>query len=249
MNEGERWQVQDESVEPERDERGGGERPMAVVVGTSSPVARAVRDALSSRDYEVAVIGGPGVVLDTPEAVDAEFATATAGRPVEVVVHVDVPEAAWRPMALVDLDGPAWDRTCEGIIRSTLLVFQAAHRSLSEGGSLVVVIPSIALTGAAGLAAWSAAAEAQRIMAKVAARRWGARGITVNVVSVPPALLCDEPDAALDNVGRTKAAPALGVDASTPAAVADLVCLLTMPDARTLTGSTLVADGGRLMVP
>lgn len=240
--------MQDEPVEPEREGGAEADRSLAVVVGATSPVARAVRDALAGRGHEV-VVGGGSVVLDTAEAVAAEFATATSGRPVDVVIHVDVPEAAWHPTALVDLDEPGWDRTCEAIIRSTLLVFQSAHHSLVDGGSLVVVIPSIALTGAAGLAAWSAAAEAQRIMAKVAARRWGARGITVNVVTVPPALLCDDPDAALGDVGRTKASPALGVDASTPAAVADLVCLLTGPDARSLTGSTLVADGGRLMVP
>ncbi|MEZ5270061.1 MAG: SDR family oxidoreductase [Microthrixaceae bacterium] len=104
------------------------------------------------------------------------------------------------------------------------------------------------LGGEAGLAAWSAAAEAQRNLAKVAARRWGGAGVRVNVVSVPPALLGDDSDTEMGPRQRPDI-PAPGEPAATVSAVADLVCMLVGPESRSLTGSTLVADGGSLMVP
>jgi 3-oxoacyl-[acyl-carrier protein] reductase len=210
---------------------------------------RALLGQLAAHGHDVVAIGGDEVELDRVESVEAAFTAACGDRAVDVVVHADVPASAAVPGALVDLDVDGWDERCEGIVRSTLLVFQAAHRRLTRGGAVVLVLPSISLTGAAGLSAWSAAAEAQRVMAKVAARRWGSCGITVNVVSVPPTLLVEAPDPELAALNRTKAPPALGGDAASPDAAADLVCLLTSPDARTLTGSTLVADGGLLMVP
>lgn len=223
--------------------------PVALVVGAGSPAARAIQLDLEAHGWAVAVVGGPGVPLDTPEAVAVAFDAARPLGPPRLVVHVDVPPAACRPGPLVELDDDGWDAGCEAVVRSTLLVFQAAHQVMGEGGAIVLVNPSIALAGAAGLVAWSAAAEAQRIMAKVAARRWGARGITVNVVSVAPAVLCDDPAPALAATGQTKRSVALGDEAASPEAVAGVVRMLAGPDARALTGATLVADGGRLMVP
>jgi NAD(P)-dependent dehydrogenase (short-subunit alcohol dehydrogenase family) len=207
--------------------------PVAVVVGAGTPVARAVAADLAGHGYQVATDLDAGAALG----------------PVRLVVHADVPEAATRPRPLMELDDEAWDESCEALVRSTLLTFQAAHRAMPDGGTIVLVSPTIALAGAVGLAAWSAAAEAQRVLVKVAARRWGQRGITVNVVSVPPELLCDHPDPGISQAGRTKAAAALGDAAATPAAAAGIVRMLAGDEARCLTGATLVADGGRVMVP
>lgn len=224
----------------------------AVVVGTSSPIARAVQAELAGHGWDVAAVGGPGEPLLSRAAATAAFDRATGtgpGGPPELVVHADVPAAASSPAEVVDLDGAGWDDACEAVIRSTLVVFHAAHRAMAgRGGALVLVSPTIALVGASGLVPWSAAAESQRVMAKVAARRWGAAGIRVNVVSVPPALLCDDPAPVVLAAGRTKAGAALV--AEDPAAdAAALVRLAADPGARALTGATLVADGGRIMVP
>ncbi len=224
------------------------DRPVSVVVGAQSPLVREILGALAARGHETVSIGGTGVSLDQPDSVEACFAEACGDRRVEVVVHADIPPGAARSQALTDLDGGGWDLRCESIIRSTLLVFQAAHRRLDAGGSVVLVLPTISLGGAAGLAAWSAAVEAQRNLAKVAARRWSSAGIRVNMVSVPPELLGDGPDSNAGTI-RTKESVAPGGPISSPAAVADLVCLLMGTEARSLTGSTLVADGGSVMVP
>lgn len=211
----------------------GAAAPVAVVVGAGSPVARAVAADLADHGYRVVF--------------DLEAARSLG--PVSLVVHVDVPAAATRPAPLLEVDDAGWDERCEALVRATLLTFQAAHAQLVDGGALVLVGPTIALGGAAGLAPWAAAAEAQRVMAKVAARRWGARGIRVNVVSVPPEVLTDDPDPSTSQAGRTKAAAALGDAAASPEAAAALVRLAAGSDARGLTGATLVADGGRVMVP
>jgi 3-oxoacyl-[acyl-carrier protein] reductase len=54
-----------------------------------------------------------------------------------------------------------------------------------RGGAIVVVLPSIALTGGPGLAPFAAAAEGIRLLMKSAARQWGAHGIRVNAVALP----------------------------------------------------------------
>ena len=224
------------------------DQPASVVVGAPSPLVQEILAQLGSRGHHAVSIGGAGFNLDHPDAVEECFAEACGDRRVGVLVHADIPPGAAQPRALMDLDAKGWDLRCESIIRSTLLVFQAAHRRLAAGGSVVLVAPSISLGGEAGLAAWSAAAEAQRNLAKVAARRWGGAGVRVNVVSVPPALLGDDSDT---EMGRDSGppSPAPGEPAATVSAVADLVCMLVGPESRSLTGSTLVADGGSLMVP
>lgn len=226
----------------------GGAPGRCVVVGAGSPIAAAVAERLAAHGRDVEVVDPARSPLTDPATVHAAFEDVCGGGPLEAVVHVDVPAVATRPAALVELDPEGWDLRCEALVRSTLLVLQEAHRRLPDGGSIVVVLPTIALTGADGLSAWSAAAESQRIMAKVAARRWGARGINVHVVAVPPELFVAG-ERAGSSTSRSKAGPALPSEAASPGAAADLVHLVLRHEARALTGSTLVADGGQLMVP
>jgi NAD(P)-dependent dehydrogenase (short-subunit alcohol dehydrogenase family) len=90
------------------------------------------------------------------------------------------------------------------------------------------------------------AVEAQRLLAKSTARRWGADGVTVNIVTVPvtaldPALVDLAPDAA-----RTERALPTA-DAVRSAAAA--VVWLAGAGAAGITGATIGADGGAVMAP
>lgn len=160
------------------------------------------------------------------------------GSPVALVVHLADTTVAAGP--LLDTDEDAWERAAEAPARDLLATLQAAHPGLrAAGGRLVVVVPATALEGAAGLVAETTGWGAVRLLAKSAARRWAADGITVAVVA--PRL--DEPP----DAGRT--APVLGSEHHGHRALAETVLLLAADEAAHLTGATLQVDGGALMLP
>ena len=213
---------------------------VAVVAARPGPLGVRVADALIEAGAEVHVVAPP---IDTGTA---RAALAAAGHP-DVVVWADVDPDALTPRSVVDLGEPDWARRSEDPVRSLLWLLQAAHPHLRDrDGRVVLVCPSIGLEGAAGLVPLATAAEAQRLLAKSAARRWGGDSITVNCVTVSvtaldPALAAAAPDAA-------RTAPALGApDALDGAAAA--VAWLACGTASAITGATIGADGGAVMAP
>lgn len=216
--------------------------PTALVVGATAAAA-GLAERLVARGTEVARVE-PTPDTTPTAAIDAE--AARLGAPsVVVVAHLDPAAADARP--LVDLAPEEWDAAGERSIRTFLQVLQAAHGVVPDGGRVVVVLPSVATIGVPGLVPMCTAVEAMRVMAKVAARRWGARGVTVNVVLVPlDAFLGDATPA-----GAT--VPSLGLAALGERDALDdaagLVAVLAGPDGRALTGATLGADAGTVMVP
>jgi NAD(P)-dependent dehydrogenase (short-subunit alcohol dehydrogenase family) len=113
----------------------------------------------------------------------------------------------------------------------------------APAGRLVLVVPTIGLTGGAGRVPAAAASEGLRAMAKSAARQWGGVGITTACVAVPPELLASGAPA-----GPPVGAPALG-RAAVVEDVAEVVAMLLGPAGAVLTGVTLPVDGGSLMLP
>lgn len=195
----------------------------AAVVGSPDPPADAIVAAL--RRAGASVVAGS---LDDGQ-IDEDL---------DLVVHVADCRGAER--ALVDLDEQAWDAVAEAPARALLATIQAAHPLLRRsGGRLVVVVPSAALEGAAGLVAETTGWETMRLLAKSAARRWAEHGITVHIVAVR---IDGPPDA-----HRTE--PVLGSAQAGADAVADVVLLLAAAEAVPLAGQTLVVDGGALMLP
>jgi 3-oxoacyl-[acyl-carrier protein] reductase len=131
---------------------------------------------------------------------------------------------------LVTLSADDWVATAEAPLRRALHVLQLVHRSLrGTGGRVVVLLPSLVMSGAAGVTGWAAAAEGYRALTKAAARAWGTDGISLQCVLVPTRV---------DRPGLQ--APAL---THTPELAPILAALL---DERldALTGLTLAADGG-----
>jgi 3-oxoacyl-[acyl-carrier protein] reductase len=156
--------------------------------------------------------------------------------PVDLCVHVvtDPDDLVERPLAETARD--EWDRRCDGVIRQAVDFAQEAHRTLAAagGGRIVFVVPTIGMTGAAGLVPFATACEGIRSLAKSAARQWGADGITVATVARHVA----GPTVALASLPAPTTEDAVGV-----------VRLLAQPDAGALTGTTLVVDGGTVLVP
>lgn len=176
----------------------------------------------------------------------AVAAPGAAGDAVDGVVHVAAVDRAGDRL-LVDTDRDAWDREAEAPIRAALAALQASYARLEgRGGSVVLVVPSIALTGAAGLVAFASAAEGIRLLGKAAARAWGKHGIRVNCVTAPVEEwgIVQSTDHAVPN----KHGPALG-ERDVVADVAGAIASLCGPLAAGITGTTIGVDRGAVLAP
>lgn len=229
-----------------------------VVVGGDRGIGRGLADALTANGRRVVVLADGPIDLTDPSAVRSAFDGATAVAPVTTVVLAHLDPTGFRATPLVELAEDAWELAAERSLRAAFVVLQQAHAVVPDGARVVLVLPTVAASGAAGLVPLCTAVEGIRVMAKAVARRWGARGITVNAIEVDlGAFVLGDADA--DAAGGPAAAvlvPAvsqLGTTALAPAsAVADVVRLVEMLDSDTggaLTGALLVADRGTVMQP
>jgi NAD(P)-dependent dehydrogenase (short-subunit alcohol dehydrogenase family) len=186
------------------------------------------------------------------QVADVLSVVAETWGPIAGIVLASVGAAAMDEGEMADLDPEQWRARVARPLRRTVTCFQAVHRHLRPtGGGLVVLVPTLALVGAAGFVPWAAVAEGQRSLAKSAARVWGHDDITINCVAVAAALLNpmlagDGPDNGPDRPGQPAPAldPAPGWDA-----VAPVVESLFSPGWAGVTGVTIAVDGGVWMTP
>lgn len=126
----------------------------------------------------------------------------------------------------------------------TLVALQAAHTSMvADGRRIVVILPTIGMSGAARLVDYTAAIEGIRSMAKSAARQWGSEGIAVNIIAAPVSLFRSDIDAS----HLTSAA--VPNDGMLIHSVVETAKFLLRGDIDHLTGQTVIVDGGSVMLP
>ncbi len=211
----------------------------------------------SPHDFQVAVVGGPGgpaaalaeglrdlgtAVVELPAVTDRQDLRRRfrAAAPLNQVIWVPDPGASAIPTPLLNQDELTWDAFAAAPLRAAVTCFQAALEGLTGGGSIVALLPTIAMQGAAGLTAWATAAEGLRSLVKVAAREYGKRGLTVNAVAMPAA--------ALAGVTESLNRPGLPVpQLDPPASAADaagIVLALAGPPWTGVNGATIALDGG-----
>jgi 3-oxoacyl-[acyl-carrier protein] reductase len=139
---------------------------------------------------------------------------------------------------VVGTDGSAVDTMWQ-----TLAALQTAHASMTDGGRIVIVLPSIGIAGAAGLVDYTTALEGIRAMAKSAARQWATDGVGVNMLAVPVRLFRSEVD---DSHLTAAAVPA---DETLIHSIVETAGFLLRADVGHLTGETVIVDGGSVMAP
>lgn len=198
----------------------------ALVTGAGTAIGIATVRALQARDVEV---------------------VETFGTAVDLAVHADVSDDALKIRSLRDTDEGAWHRRCEQPIRAFVDWLQRVHPLVAPShGTVVLVAPTVSQEGAAGLVPYATAVEAQRLLAKSAARQWAANGVTVLVVAPRLDALTPSP---IDAADALRTDPVLDARAYEADAVARVIALLTDPASRAMTGGTLAVDGGALMAP
>lgn len=232
----------------------------AVVTGGSRGIGRAIvrrlardgaRVVFSYRQHKAAAdalaleLGNAVAVRadqEDPASVDALFAPVADG--LDILVN----NAASNSAALIkDITPDQFDRAMAVNAKFPLLAMQRAESLLPDGGRIINISTLNTAVAAPGIALYCATKAALEQFTKVAAREFGARGITVNTVS-PGAtdtdlLRASNPPEALE---RTPALTALG-RLGTPADIADVVAFLAGPDARWITGQNILATGGLIL--
>lgn len=234
---------------------------VAIVTGGAQGIGRAIVDKLAAEGASVAVadINGAGatdaaaaqpnaisitVDVSDPAAVDAMVAATVErfGR-LDILVNnaAIVPFTAWD-----DIDFAEWRRIMAVNLDGVFLTCRAASDEMRKAGygRIVNVASNVIVAGTPNLAHYVAAKGGVFGFTRALATELGKYGITVN--SIAPGLTETEgvlasPHAeAFDFVQMLQAIPRRGVAAD----IAPAVAFLASEEARWVTGSMLVVDGG-----
>lgn len=241
---------------------------IAAVTGAELPLGRGLALALGRAGAAIAVLGDArqlapivteleagdarGAAIDAEwssrdAADDALAAVADALGPPDVLVHTAVvPEVAFEMRDLTDVDDARFEMIWEGSLRGTLFLFQAAFPYLRDrAGRVVLVAPTVSMSGAAGLTPYTTALEAQRVLVKATARQWGPDGITLNVLATAP----EHAPIGVESTVVSLAPSALGDPGDAERDLGPIAAFLVSDAAHFLTGATISADGGVWMAP
>ena len=221
-----------------------------LVIGSSSGIGFSIARRLRTRGDSIIEL--PSTLdLTNAEAVGESLRSLVGSGSVDRVVLAAIDPSAFRSAPIVSLTESEWDQAAEYPMRSAFVALQQAHGVLADGGRVILILPTVAATGVAGLVPLCTAVETIRVMAKAVARRWGARSITVNTIEVElAAFMLGDRDAGDTEVTMV---PVLGQPALPPASAVDdvigLIDMLASPAAGAITGALLVADRGTVMQP
>jgi NAD(P)-dependent dehydrogenase (short-subunit alcohol dehydrogenase family) len=246
---------------------------VVVVTGASRGVGRGIARYLAERGARLAVsargqagLDGLSAELDelgashvalTADAADRDANFGLVQAAVDAFGTVDgiVANAVTStdPVGVEDLRDEDLDVPYAAGVKGTLWLMQAAFPVMREQGRgrMVTFGSNAALAGVATYAAYSAAKEAIRGITRTAASEWGRHGITVNCVcpvSVrhhTPGLDNPEALARFERGFRHQPVPH---DGRLEEDIAPVVGFLLSDASAFMTGQTLMADGGRIML-
>jgi NAD(P)-dependent dehydrogenase (short-subunit alcohol dehydrogenase family) len=184
--------------------------------------------------------------FDSEQAVtDAMHAVEQALGGIDQVVHAWLPASVLAEVEFSSIDEAGWASGCERALEAAWWVArQAVGRLRATGGTMVFVVPTLGMSGAAGYSMLSTVAEGLRVLAKSCGRQWGSFGVTVNAIATAPHLWLDDQTGTALTKAVSLSSPAFGGPGDAALDLAPLLELLGDRRAHFLTAATLVADGG-----
>jgi NAD(P)-dependent dehydrogenase (short-subunit alcohol dehydrogenase family) len=155
------------------------------------------------------------------------------------------------PVPLIDHDDELVDLCFATGYRASLYFMQACYPHLKKRRGKVINLGSNAgLDGMAGQAAYGANKEAIRALSKTAAREWGPEGINVNILC--PFARSPGVERFLELAPQLEkklvAGQPLGRIGDCETDIGPVAVFLASDDSRYVTGHTIPADGGGLMI-
>ncbi|MEU1984494.1 glucose 1-dehydrogenase [Nocardia sp. NPDC019395] len=236
-----------------------------IVTGASKGLGRSAARALAAEGAEVLAVARtedslkelaaesfPGKIhphvcdMRDREAVGALAAVAVdrLGRLDVVVNNAGIALAA----NFLEMDMSVFDETMEVNVASIAVLSQAAGRHFVEaeqGGRIINVVSTSGILGKATLAAYSASKGAAIQLTKALAAEWARHDIQVNAIA-PGAFATDAQSYVTGNpevlAKRVRKIPARRM--AEPDEIGALVCYLSSPVSKFVTGAVYVIDGG-----
>jgi NAD(P)-dependent dehydrogenase (short-subunit alcohol dehydrogenase family) len=183
----------------------------------------------------------------------ALWASLDLGRLDHAVINAGVGSVA--PIA--ELHFAEWRRVMATNLDGVFLSLQAALRAIRDGGSVVVVASAAGFKAEHGIAAYAASKAAVLQLVKVAAKENAARRVRVNAIApggvATPMWESPEFLARAAVIGRDEAFAEIAQQGTPlgrfarPEEIAEQIAFLLSDGAATITGTTLVSDGGYLL--
>ena len=219
-----------------------------VLTGRTEAKLTQAADELSAIGSQVLVVPG-----DTRNRTDAARTVAlTIERYGRVDALINNAQSSSPGVPLESVTDDDWSNTLESGLYGTLYFMQAVlpPMKLQGRGAIINFGSRTGIEGLKGFCAYAAAKEGIRGLSRVAAREWGAYGITVNVIC--PAALTPAAEAYLEanpqERGRYLSEIALGRFGDSQLDIGRVVAFLCSEDADFITGQTISVDGGQSML-
>ena len=204
---------------------------------------------------ELTELGVPAlaVVSDVSRKDDVDaMVTATVERFGRVDALVNNAQT-FRPTApLATVDGADLDVLYESGVKGTLWAMQAVHPHMKAAGwgRIVNFASAAGVTGMAGYGAYNASKEAIRALTRTAAREWGRDGIVVNCICPGAASKRGQESAERDSDAYRQfmREHPIGRQGDPEEDIGPVALFLCSDACRYMTGQTLMADGGAIML-
>ena len=219
-----------------------------VITGRHEEKLRGAADQLRAK-------GAPDVLTVVGDARRRESAQQAVEATVRKFGHLDVlvnnAQSSSPGTPFESIDDPTIAMTLESGLMGTLYFMQASFPHMKErGGSIINLGSREGIFGGVGMSVYAATKEAIRGLSRSVAREWGKYNIRVNVIcpaELSPAAvtyLDSHPEEAKMYLSQI----ALGRFGDTHRDIGPIALFLASADSGYLTGQTLNADGGQMML-
>ena len=234
---------------------------VCLITGAGSGIGKAIAKQFASEGAQVVVVdlnqehGAQTVQEITTAKGEAIFVHSNVGDPGDVRNAVKAAIDKWQKIdvvvndaammtfqPVVELPDEDWDRVLNVNLRSVFLFCKYAAPHMPAGGAIVNISSVHAHETTVNVAPYAASKGGMEAFTRGLSKELVSRKIRVNCVApgaIDTPMLWNNPNT---KSGVEKIEGAVGK----PEDVAAAVCFLASPEARFITGTTLVVDGGRL---
>ena len=234
---------------------------VCLVSGGGSGIGQSACERFAAEGGKVVVVdldprhGASTVATITQAGGEAMFVPTDVGEPAQVRAAIDAAVAKWGRVDVIvndaatmtfspilDLPEADWERVMGVNLRSVFLFCKYGVPHMPEGGAIVNISSVHAHETTKNVVPYATSKGGMEAFTRGFSQELAARKIRINCVApgaVDTPMLWDNPNV---KNGTEKVEGAIGK----PEDLAAAICFLAADEARFITGTTLVADGGRL---